>query len=96
MELLQLNAARADRYAIERALGRGGMATAYLARDVRHERLVALKVLDPEIGAVLGGGRFLSEIRVHRQSAASQLLPLFSWPASSRRDLSPTRRCRFP
>ena len=62
--LLQLNDALGERYAVERELGRGGMATVYLARDIKHERLVALKVLDPEIGAVLGSERFLSEIRV--------------------------------
>src|ERR671913_280079 len=52
----------ADRYVLEREIGRGGMATVYLARDVRHSRKVALKVLDPELGAVLGPERFLSEI----------------------------------
>ena len=53
-----------DRYAIERQLGAGGMATVYLARDLKHDRAVALKVLRPELGAVLGGGRFLQEIRI--------------------------------
>ena len=48
----------ADRYAIERELGRGGMATVYLARDVRHDRPVALKVLHPELAATLGPERF--------------------------------------
>ena len=60
--IAQLGPALADRYAIERELGRGGMATVYLARDLRHQRLVVLKVLDPELGAVLGAERFLSEI----------------------------------
>jgi serine/threonine protein kinase len=59
-----LNAALAGTYAIERELGRGGMATVFLARDIKHQRQVALKVLDPELGAVLGAERFLSEIRV--------------------------------
>jgi TolB-like protein/Flp pilus assembly protein TadD len=53
----------ADRYAIERELGRGGMATVYLARDLRHDRPVALKVLHPELAASLGPERFLREIR---------------------------------
>ena len=52
-----------DRYLLERELGRGGMATVYLARDLKHERLVALKVLHPELGAALGPERFLREIR---------------------------------
>jgi serine/threonine-protein kinase len=67
----------AGRYAIERELGRGGMATVYLARDLRHQRLVALKVLDPELGAVLGAERFLSEIRVTANLQHPNLLPLF-------------------
>src|SRR3954469_10384464 len=50
----QLNAVLETRYAIERELGRGGMATVYLARDLRHDRRVALKLLDPELGAVDG------------------------------------------
>ena len=58
-----LGAALADRYRIERELGRGGMATVYLAHDLRHERDVALKVLRPELAAMLGRERFLAEIR---------------------------------
>jgi hypothetical protein len=54
----------ADRYRIERELGQGGMATVYLARDLKHEREVALKVLRPELGAVLGADRFLAEIKI--------------------------------
>jgi hypothetical protein len=60
----RLTAALADRYAIERELGQGGMATVYLARDLKHERDVALKVLRPELAAVLGGQRFLAEIKI--------------------------------
>jgi serine/threonine-protein kinase len=59
-----LKAALADHYAIERELGRGGMATVYLARDLKHERPVALKVLHPELAATLGPERFLQEIRL--------------------------------
>jgi len=73
----QLHSALEGRYTIERELGRGGMATVYLARDVKHQRLVALKVLDPELGAVLGGERFLSEIRVTANLQHPNLLPLF-------------------
>ena len=58
--LAQLSNALRDRYAVDREIGRGGMATVYLARDVRHNRKVALKVLNPELGAVLGVERFLS------------------------------------
>src|SRR6476619_955592 len=72
-----LNAALSERYTIERELGRGGMATVYLARDLRHDRHVAVKVLDPELGAVLGGERFLSEIRVTAHLQHPNLLPLF-------------------
>lgn len=57
----RLTAALADRYAIERQVGQGGMATVYLARDLRHDRKVALKVLRPELAAVIGAERFLQE-----------------------------------
>src|SRR5215208_6572170 len=73
----QLETALAGRYTIEREVGRGGMATVYLARDLKHQRLVALKVLDPELGAVLGVERFLSEIRVTANLQHPNLLPLF-------------------
>ncbi|MEA3247357.1 MAG: protein kinase [Gemmatimonadota bacterium] len=75
--LAQLNSALSGRYTIEREIGAGGMATVYLARDVRHERNVALKVLNPELGAVLGGERFLSEIKVTANLQHPHLLPLF-------------------
>jgi hypothetical protein len=58
----QLQHALRGRYTIERELGRGGMATAYLAQDVRHGRRVAIKVLHPELAAVIGADRFLVEI----------------------------------
>ena len=54
-----LAAALRDRYRVERELGRGGMATVYLADDLRHERQVAIKVLHPELSATLGAERFL-------------------------------------
>lgn len=72
-----LQQALADRYSIEREIGVGGMATVYLARDLRHDRQVALKVLKPELGAVLGVERFLAEIRVTANLQHPHLLPLF-------------------
>jgi len=59
-----LQAALADRYVLERELGRGGMATVYLAHDLKHNRPIALKMLHPELGAVLGAERFLREIHL--------------------------------
>ena len=75
--LAQLNSALIGRYEIEREIGAGGMATVYLARDLRHDRSVALKLLNPELGAVLGGERFLSEIKVTANLQHPNLLPLF-------------------
>src|SRR5438094_5059745 len=75
--LAQLKSSLADRYAVDREIGRGGMATVYLARDVRHDRHVALKVLNPELGAILGVERFLAEIRVTANLQHPNLLPLF-------------------
>ena len=72
-----LGQALRDRYQLERELGRGGMATVFLARDLRHDRLVALKVILPELGAILGPERFLSEIRVTAHLQHPNLLPLF-------------------
>ncbi|MGH2669824.1 MAG: protein kinase domain-containing protein, partial [bacterium] len=61
--LHRLTTALADRYRVEQKLGEGGMATVYLALDLKHGRQVALKVLHPELAAVLGGDRFLAEIK---------------------------------
>jgi serine/threonine-protein kinase len=72
----QLNTALADRYVIERELGAGGMATVYLANDVKHERKVALKVLKPELAAVIGAERFLAEIKVTANLQHPHILPL--------------------
>jgi len=72
----ELAAALHDRYTIERELGRGGMATVYLARDLRHERLVALKVLHPELARTLGPERFLREIRLAARLQHPHLLPV--------------------
>jgi serine/threonine-protein kinase len=73
----QLNTTLEGRYAVERLIGEGGMATVYLARDVRHNRRVALKVLKPDLGAVVGVERFLSEIQVTANLQHPNLLPLF-------------------
>ena len=62
-EFLALRAALADRYTLERELGAGGMATVYLVHDLKHDRQVALKVLRPELAAVIGAQRFLQEIK---------------------------------
>jgi tRNA A-37 threonylcarbamoyl transferase component Bud32/tetratricopeptide (TPR) repeat protein len=66
----------ADRYRLERELGQGGMATVYLATDLRHERQVALKVVQPDLAATLGGERFLREIRTTAQLTHPHILPL--------------------
>ena len=82
----RLSAALADRYRIERELGRGGMATVYLARDVRHDRQVAIKVLHPDLAAVLGAERFLAEIKTTANLQHPHILPLFdSGQADGRR-----------
>src|SRR5688572_18109755 len=72
----RLCAAVSDRYRIERELGAGGMATVYLAQDLRHERDVAIKVLHPELGAALGGERFLAEIRTTARLQDPHIVPL--------------------
>ena len=73
----RLNKTLAGRYAIEREIGQGGMATVFLARDLRHERRVALKLLRADLGAVVGVERFLAEIRVTANLQHPNLLPLF-------------------
>jgi serine/threonine-protein kinase len=73
----RLAAALADRYRIERELGAGGMATVYLAHDLRHDRKVAIKLLRPELAAVIGAERFLSEIRTTANLQHPHILPLF-------------------
>jgi serine/threonine-protein kinase len=72
-----LTTALADRYRIERELGQGGMATVYLAEDLRHHRRVAIKVLRPELAAVIGAERFLSEIRTTANLQHPHILALF-------------------
>jgi len=74
--LERVRASLAGRYTIERELGRGGMATVYLARDLKHDRPVALKVLRPELAASLGADRFLREIQVTAHLTHPNILPL--------------------
>jgi serine/threonine protein kinase len=73
----RLNAALTGRYVLERELGAGGMATVYAAQDVRHDRRVAIKVLRPELAAVIGAERFLAEIRTTAHLQHPHILPLF-------------------
>src|SRR5215212_9855993 len=68
--------ALSNRYRVERELGAGGMATVYHAHDLRHERDVAIKVLHPDLGAALGGERFLTEIRTTARLQHPHILPL--------------------
>ena len=75
--LSRLTSALQDRYAIERELGEGGMATVYLATDLRHDRKVAIKVLKPELAAVLGADRFVQEIKTTANLQHPHILPLF-------------------
>ncbi len=74
---MRIRDALSDRYTIERELGQGGMATVYLAHDVKHDRKVALKVLKPELAAVVGADRFLAEIRTTANLQHPHILPLF-------------------
>ena len=73
----RLSAALADRYTLDKRLGEGGMATVYLADDLKHHRPVAIKVLKPELAAVVGAERFLAEIRTTANLQHPHILPLF-------------------
>ena len=75
--LARLTAALADRYRIVRVLGQGGMATVYVADDVRHHRKVAIKVLKPELAAVLGAERFVQEITTTAALQHPHILPIY-------------------
>ena len=72
----RLRATLTDRYAIDREVGRGGMATVFLAHDLKHDRRVALKVLHPELAASLGPERFLREIKVAARLNHPHIVPL--------------------
>ena len=73
----RLNTALAGRYRILRHLGEGGMATVYLCEDLKHDRQVALKLLKPELAAVLGAERFVQEIKTTAALQHPHILPLF-------------------
>jgi serine/threonine-protein kinase len=75
--IAELNAALADHYVIDRELGRGGMALVYLARDLRHERFVALKTLRPEIAVAVGRDRFLREIKLAARLQHPNILAVY-------------------
>ncbi len=76
-DLARLTTVLSDRYQIEHELGAGGMATVYLAQDVKHDRKVTLKVLRPELAAVIGAERFLAEIKTTANLQHPNILPLF-------------------
>jgi serine/threonine-protein kinase len=73
----RLKAALADRYAVDSEIGRGGMATVFLAEDLKHHRMVAIKVLQPELGAAVGSDRFLREIETVAGLRHPHILPLY-------------------
>jgi serine/threonine-protein kinase len=77
------SSALADRYRIERELGKGGMATVFLADDVRHRRKVAIKVLHPDLASSLGAERFLREIETTANLRHPHILPLYDSGATS-------------
>ncbi len=84
-QLERLKDSLSDRYTIERELGAGGMATVYLAHDLKHDRKVAIKVMRPELSAILGGERFLREVSIAAKLNHPHILPLFdSGKADSR------------
>src|SRR5687767_3260386 len=73
----RLRKALSQFYTVDRELGRGGMATVYLAQDIKHDRIVALKVLHPDLAASLGPERFLREIKLAARLNHPHILPLF-------------------
>ena len=79
----RLSLALADRYSVQRELGRGGMATVHLARDLKHDRPVAVKVLHPELATTLGPERFQREIRVAARLQHPQILPVYDSGAAA-------------
>ena len=76
-QLAHLTTALADRYTLEREIGQGGAATVYLAHDAKHDRSVALKVLRPELAAVIGAARFLNEIKITANLHHPNILQLY-------------------
>jgi serine/threonine-protein kinase len=92
LSLATLATALADRYRLERELGQGGMATVYLANDLKHGRKVALKVLRPELAAVIGADRFLAEIRTTAALQHPHILPLFDSGVAATEAEPPSRQ----
>ena len=90
----RLASALSDRYRIERELGQGGMATVYLAQDLKHDRKVAVKVLRPELAAVIGAERFLREIKTTANLQHPHILPLFDSGRTVPDDASCSTSCR--
>jgi serine/threonine protein kinase len=90
----RLTEALADRYALDRELGEGGMATVYLAEDLRHRRKVAIKVLRPELAAVIGAERFLKEIETTASRQHPHILPLLDSGQAGEGPGMPGRRFR--
>jgi len=78
-QLDRLKEALSDRYRVERELGSGGMATVYLAQDLRHDRQVAVKVLRPDLAATLGSERFHREIKIAAQLQHPNILPIYDY-----------------
>jgi eukaryotic-like serine/threonine-protein kinase len=87
--LQRLSAALAGRYVVERELGRGGMATVYLAQDVKHHRSVAIKVLSDELSAAVGAERFLREVEIAASLTHPNILPLLDSGETGGRDSQP-------
>ena len=77
VEVSRVKQALADRYAVEKILGEGGMATVYLAKDLKHNRKVAVKVMRPELAATLGADRFLREVEIAGQLSHPHILPMY-------------------
>jgi serine/threonine protein kinase len=101
MSIDRLKSALAGHYGIEREIGAGGMATVYLAHDIKHDRKVAVKVLRAELAAVLGAERFLQEIKVTANLQHPHILPLHDSgaadsPSPERRRLSVSLSCCLP
>ena len=93
---ISLAEALANRYELESLLGTGGMATVYLARDVRHGRRVAVKVLRPDLAAVIGSDRFLKEIEIAARLSHPHILPLLDSGAAGRGTAGSTGRSDDP
>src|SRR3989304_2689377 len=76
-EVARVRNALAEQYQVERILGEGGMATVYLAQDLKHRRKVAIKVMRPEMAATLGAERFLREVDIAAQLSHPHILPVY-------------------